>query len=110
MLRREFLRLVASVVFGSFIPLDFLRRRTLHMWSNEFDFVIAETAEEAHQIWINWCDGEEPLPFDECGWEELNPDSFFTFIDCNYDYRKIKKRVREFISERGKGYFACSEY
>lgn len=77
----------------------------LHMWTNEFDFVIAETAEEARQIAVSHmgCDEEEAGDF-----ETMNSDGDFTFV--TEDAGKLTQKISEWISQVGKGYFANSEY
>lgn len=77
----------------------------LHMWTNEFDFVIAETADEARQIAVSnmGFDAEETGDF-----AKMSSDRDFTFVTG--DGEKIKKKISEWINQQGKGYFANSEY
>ena len=78
----------------------------LKMWTNDCDYVIATTVEEAKQICIDTC-GYGRDEVDEWDWEEVPRDQDFTFDDGD---QHIKETIGHFILEYGRGYFACSEY
>jgi hypothetical protein len=75
------------------------------MWSNDIDFVIAESADEAKRIVTEHygCDQDDVGDF-----ETQNEEKEFTLrLD---DGEKVTKRISEWIAEFGKSYFACTEY
>jgi hypothetical protein len=75
------------------------------MWSNEFDFVIAESAGEARQIVMDHYGQDE---YEGMEFEQMNEELEFTLrLD---DDQKEKKQVKDWIAEFGKSYFACTEY
>ncbi|MHC4397426.1 MAG: hypothetical protein ACYS1A_17435 [Planctomycetota bacterium] len=77
----------------------------LFMWSNEFDFVIAESADEARQLVMDHYGIED---YEGGEFEQANEEQEFTLrLD---DGQKETKRVRDWIAEFGKSYFACTEY
>ena len=77
----------------------------LCMWSNDIDYVIAESADEANQIVTDHYG---------CGQEELGvfeaEDGEKEFTLRLEDETKITKQIADWVKERGKGYFACTEY
>ncbi len=87
----------------------------LKMFTNEVDFVIAETEEEAkefvRQAWIG--DGSMTdcmEEFDEMVLTVMDMNKSFKF-DKEGDGSKIEvKTIQEFIEQYGKGYFASTEY
>lgn len=77
----------------------------LCMWSNEVDYVVAESADEAKQIVSDhYGCGDEDLGIFE---EEAVEKEFTLRME---DGTKITKLIADWVKERGKGYFACTEY
>lgn len=81
------------------------------MFANDVtEWVIAESEEEANQI-IAKHHGFDVSEMDEFSRvnTELSPNSYLT-MDMDLDGRPVKKTVREWIEEYGKGYFGTTEY
>ena len=87
-------------------PVENDQTAALEMWTNDTDYVIAGSAEETREI-IRELYGE-PLSDDEIGeLSRLDEGSEFDFH--HHDGRIETKTVAEWISQQGRGYFACSE-
>lgn len=83
----------------------------LEMWTNEMDFIIAESEEDAKQI-LREIYGNDALVIQECvdevTWCTMDPNSKFDF--GNDDGTITTRTVEEFIQINGRGYFACADY
>lgn len=83
----------------------------LQMWTNDVDYVIAETEDEAKEIMKTKIYPTDPYmheEIDECDWGCLDSEDDFIFRED--DGTDTTKTVAEFIRINGRGYFACSEY
>lgn len=80
---------------------------TLRLWSNDYDFIIAENKEEAIALAAKFFSSDKES-FEEGDWYALREGDHFTYTDL-YG-RSHKKTVAEWIEERGKGYFASEWY
>lgn len=87
--------------------------RKLRIWTNEVDYVIAESLEQARfltaqhymgdnqELWNEWFNE------DEMTWEFLSPDSDFTFYE---EDRATVKTVAEWLDiYSSPRYFACGD-
>ena len=78
----------------------------LHIYTNEMDYVIAESSQEACEIMMH----ESGLDEEEAGEFHQYPDGAdFTMHGYSPDENRMKK-AREWCLEHGKGYFASSEW
>jgi hypothetical protein len=87
------------------------KMNALEMWTNGVDFVIAETLEEAKEITIkkqgfDINDAKDCISLEYEGWKLCDKDKNFTLRNCLTGLVKDKKKVDDWIKERGKGYFA----
>ena len=81
----------------------------LEMFTTEFDYVIAESEQEARKFCADYYGDEEAL--DEMEFEVMDMEADFTFApDPDDRSTKETKKVRQWIEERGAGYFACTEF
>ena len=84
-----------------------LANNSLQMWTNDIDYIITRSEEEAEEIAMKTMGyGKDDL--EEVTWYKMSLDSMFTYRTEDGD--DVKKTVKEFIKEYGEGYFACSEY
>lgn len=90
----------------------------LSLWTNDFDYVIAYTLEEAKTYAGRMMFGQhEPEPLkryleqeeSDMKWYELDKNSIFRYTG-GCDGSVEEKTVQEFIDIFGPGYFACSEW
>lgn len=86
----------------------------LQMWTNEVDYVIAESLEQAQELtaryyvgddkekWAEWFDPEE------MSWEALKPETDFRYFE---EDRSTVKTVSEWIDiYSSPRYFACKDF
>ena len=107
--------LTKTLVQSLGIPREYLerpieRKVPLHMWTNDVDFVIAETPEEAHRICVDQYGGDDnDQTVDD--WEKMEPSKMWTlWIDGHPHGETIKCPVSEHIARNGKGYLGSTEY
>ena len=83
--------------------------KRLRIWTNGFHFVIAATALGAHLIVKRspFGDGYEDGPSD---WKPYEHVEFTYWSGDGPGAGDVTKPVDQWIAERGRGYFACSEY
>lgn len=87
----------------------------LKIWTNDTEYVIAESADEAIAI---TCELTEipAADYADDEWYAWPDDKPFTFrYEEDQEYRGSPKRCEthtgaEWVALRGRGYFACSEY
>ena len=127
--RRDFLKASAAAALLPLVDLPVTPAQPkLKMFTNELDYVIAETVDEAKEIafqlnfgtwptpkskhdplWKNAVDAKRLEEFEEWGeWSEVPDHLDFTFR--HGDGSDEIKTIREFIEGHGPGYFANSEY
>lgn len=77
--------------------------KKLQMWSNDEEWVIAYDLEDVAAVLREFQGkgGSDPALFEPCDESEA-----FTFHDGPRDETK---KIGEWIAERGRGYFACSD-
>ena len=78
----------------------------MKMFTNDFDFVIADTPEEAKKIAIE-TQGYSVEDLDCSEFEPMDGRKMFTL---RTDDTSTRQRIAKFVKEYGKGYFACTEY
>ena len=79
-------------------------------YQNEFDWVIANSIEDA---WDVWCDhiGELREDYDDgCFWKEVPVDEVLSMHDENKDNTVTKKTVKEWIASEGRGFLMSTEF
>jgi hypothetical protein len=83
----------------------------LKMWSNDAEYVIAATAERASELTILQLGADttlDPESYAPEAFSEIGPEQTFTF---HHDgEHQTTKPVKEWIAERGEGWFATSEF
>lgn len=88
---------------------------TLKIWTNDTEYVIAESADEAIQI-ASDLTGVPIGDYAEDVWYARPDDKPFTFVyEEDYEYRGSPERREthtsaEWVALHGRGYFACSEW
>lgn len=78
----------------------------LNMYETEVDFVIAESEEEAMKFLLE--QGYDESDLVEMELNIMSDDQDFTLVQP--DGSKEVKKISQWINEKGKGYFACTEY
>jgi len=79
----------------------------LEMWTNDFDYIIAHSKEEAIELAKKIVGyGDDDLA--ECEWLAMDPDKDFYYEHA--DGSRETRTVAEWIEWSGKGYFACSDF
>jgi hypothetical protein len=87
----------------------------LKIWTNDVDYVIAESADEAVEI-ASDLTGAPIGDYADDEWTAWPDDKPFTFrYDEGDEYpgspeRRETRTGAEWVALRGRGYFACSEY
>lgn len=83
----------------------------LQLWTNDYDTVVAESAKEAAELMLRQC-GADQEDIDTYCWEEFElhekqGDAELTIV---IDDEPVKKTVRDWIAENGKGLLCSTEY
>lgn len=83
----------------------------LHMWTNDHEWVIAESEDDAWAVWEAHI-GEKRADYQaSMEWHKCDPTKPFTFVDVDEDPPvKTTKTRAEWIAEHGRGYFASEDY
>lgn len=79
----------------------------LKMWSNGYDFIIAETERQAKKFLIETCGQLDQETIEGDGWHFLKNNENFNYWDGD---QTIVKTVEQWCNEHGSGYFATTEY
>ena len=83
----------------------------LQMWTNEVDYVIAETKDRATELTCKSY-GCRPDDMTDMEWLVYSPDKHFRFHDeQRFGGEIVRDRPAQwFIDVYGEGYFACTEW
>ncbi|WP_437310078.1 hypothetical protein [Sorangium sp. So ce388] len=80
------------------------------VWTNDCDYVVAESAEEAKRLARAFYGGNDD-PSDASAFEPCRDDRPFTFHeDGSRASQGVTKTFGEWAAERGRGYFCTSEF
>ena len=78
----------------------------LFLWTNETDFIIAESEDDCWKIYSELMQMDIEVESDEMEWSKVTRDFTLHYEDG----RDVTKSVEEWIEEKGRGYFASTEY
>lgn len=89
---------------------DEMSETKLKVWTNGCDYVIAESVDEIGALMAeHQGPGYVPDPNEE--WVARDDGKLFTYYpECDRDGESVTKTFVEWAAERGRGYFACSEF
>lgn len=83
------------------------KQSNLRIWTNGYDFVIAEDERWARFFVAQTIDENDPDIIDGEGWSSYANDENFRFWDGD---QHINRPAWMWCEQHGEGYFACSEY
>lgn len=92
--------------------------KTLKMFTNGVDYIIAESVDDARAILCEECYDEKyeemsklhKEDVDAFGWKEKNEDDVFTLYEEDPINGGITKTIQEWREKEGRGFFASSEF
>jgi hypothetical protein len=77
----------------------------LHVWTDEEEFVIAASPEDADAVMRDMRYDGPPI-----AWWQMPDDRPFTYCPDNDEATAVKKTCAEWCAEKGRGYFCSANY